>query len=642
MDKLLKNVQSILTAVCGIAMLLCFVPGLSWLAYVSVVAGSYFALGSAFASLKERTFDVNFLMVFAAIGAIVVRRVEDAAILLFLFSLSSTMEALAMAKTKSAIEGLVKLRPTQAIRVVGSNEERVAVEALSVGDLVRIPPFETVPVDGEVVDGASAVNQSAMTGESEPVAKKKGDNVLLGTQNMEGMLTVRVASPVGDSTLDRIVALVEDAQENKASGERISQWFGERYTVFVLGVFVVALVVRLYVAQQGWNEALYGALILLVALSPCALVISTPATTLSALAWAARNGILVRGGEYIERAGNIDVVALDKTGTLTYGRPTLREICVCETEVHPSHDGVACGPDAGCWLLGGPLHDGAKRLMRFAASVEQYAAHPVAQAVIRAARENEVDIPEATEHTTVPGLGVKGTVPDGAIVLGREQLLRDEGMHLPDTFVEHARELEYNGMTVALLASPDGLAALGFNDGIREESAEFIQTLKQNGVKKVVMLTGDMERTAEHVASELGLDAYHANLLPHEKTAVVEKMSKEGHVMMVGDGINDAPSLALAHVGVAMGGLGSDVALNAADVVLMHDRLDRIPELIRLGKRTQGIIRANLLFAASVITLLTLSSLFLRLPLPLAVIGHEGSTVLVILNGLRLLGGPGK
>jgi Cd2+/Zn2+-exporting ATPase len=630
----LRDVQTVLTALCGIALFASFVPGLELAAIAAVLFGSYFALKSAWASLSAREIDVNFLMVIAAAGAVVVGQPKDAAALLFLFSLSSTLESLAMARTKSAIEGLIKLRPDEAIRVERDGDRRVRVEELKKGELIRILPFEGVPADGTIAEGNSSVNQAAMTGESEPVPKAPGEQVLAGTQNMEGMLLVNVTSEVGDTALEKIVSLVREAQENKASGERISAWFGQRYTFFVIGVFAISLAVRSLLGH-GWHHSLYESLTLLVALSPCALVISVPATTLTALAWAARNGMLIRGGEFIERAGKIDTLAVDKTGTLTTGRPELVEICVCSTAAVGA--GGSCMEETACWAHGKEMSPDAERMLCLAAAAEQYSTHPIAEAIVRAARDKGLDVPEATSSTAVPGFGVAATV-NGTTVQAGQRRYFDQ---LDPFFIEHVESIQRRGMTVVILSAEGRFAALGLRDAPRTEAPAFLSQLKQAGVKSVVMLTGDTKQTAEAIASELELSDYRAGLMPEDKTRIIEDLMRDGaSVMMIGDGINDAPSLAKASVGVAMGGLGSDVALNSADVVLMHDRLDRVPQLLNLGKRTNGIIRANLLFASGVIILLTAFSLTGKLPLPLAVIGHEGSTVLVILNGLRLLRGP--
>lgn len=645
---LLKNLQLVLTGLCGIALLLCFLPGASSLAFASVLFGSYYALKTSFDSLRHRQVDVNLLMVVAAIGAVAVGQPKDAAALLFLFSLSSTLESYTMARTRSAIEGLVKLRPAEALRINNGVEERIKVEKIELGDLIRIPSFETVPVDGEIVEGNSSLNQAAMTGESVAVSKTVGDKVLAGTQNLEGMLLTKATSVVGNSTLDKIVHLVDDAQKNKASGERISAWFGQTYTFFVLGVFILSLGIR-YFLHVPFSDSLYQSLTLLVALSPCALVISTPATTLSALAWSAKNGILIRGGEFIERAGAITMVAVDKTGTLTVGRPELVEICVCDGKPllalarsnTTSTGGAAVCGEEGCWLKGSLMSETARRLLALAAGAEKYANHPVAEAVMHAAKSLGVDVLEAGQHQTVPGLGITATVDGQTVRIGQTKYLESEKIDLPPEFLIHVEKLQKQGMTVALLAVGDSLAALGFMDIARPEAKEFINQLHSAGVKQVTMLTGDTPETAYAVAAQVGVDQVQAGLLPDQKSAAVKKLGENGEfVMMVGDGINDAPSLAGASIGVAMGGLGSDVALNAADIVLMNDNLSRIPLIIKLGRRTNGIIRANLTFAISVILTLTVLSLFTHLPLPIAVIGHEGSTVLVILNGLRLLRGP--
>lgn len=650
MERLTKSLQLVLTALCGLfltgniaAQLAGNAQVATFTAYAAVACGAYFALGRAYESLSERRIDVDFLMVFAAIGAIVVHHPEDAAVLLFLFSLSSTMEALAMGRTKSAIEGLVRLRPSEVVRVSAAGDERVPVENLQIGDLVRVAAFETIPVDGEVDSGTSTVDQSAMTGESVPVTKGKGERVLGGTQNLDGLLVVKVLSTVGDSTLDKIVELVEQAQENKASGERISEWFGQRYTLFVIGAFAVAFVVRLAL-KVPVPDALYEALVLLVALSPCALVISTPATTLSALAWAARSGILIRGGQFVELVGQIDTVALDKTGTLTMGRPKLAEICVCAlVPVGGAFDPDRCDDESACWHGHGSLSDEAYRVLRSAAAVEQYAQHPIAEAIVRATRDNDVLVPQAVDHKLVPGQGAYGVVDGLPVYVGQVDFLAQNGIDVPLDFQHHVANLSESGMPMAMISVGHRIAALGFADTVRESAPSFVRELSALGVGNTVMLTGDRPSTAKRIAESVGLSESRAGLLPAGKAEAIQEMVTQGKsVMMVGDGINDAPALSSATVGVAMGGLGSDIALNSADVVLMHDRLERIPELVRLGRKTNRIIRANLLFAAGVIVTLTLSSFFTKLPLPIAVIGHEGSTVLVILNGLRLLSGPGK
>jgi Cd2+/Zn2+-exporting ATPase len=636
MTAFLRTLPGALTALCGLALLISFIPGMGVAAYLAVAFGSYGALRAAYESIQAREIDVNLLMVLAACGAIAVGRAEDAGVLLFLFSLSGALEEMAMARTRNAIEGLVRLRPSEAIRIVEGREERVAIEALTLGDRIRIPPFEAIPVDGAVIEGGSAIDASAMTGESHEVPVAPGDRLLAGTRNLSGSFVMEVGSTVGDSTLDKIVSLVQDAQDNKASGERISEWFGQRYTFFVLFAFAASLLIR-WKLGEGVGTAFYQSLTLLVALSPCALVISIPASTLSALAFAARRGILVRGGEFIERAGAIDTLALDKTGTLTVGQPRLVEICVCA----PTGVGTrGCTDEEACWRGEGEMSEDARGILLAAASIEAHSPHPVALAIKAAADARGIESLAVAQERAVPGLGIAGAVNGREVRVGQLRFLREEGVETPQEFIEHALELERSGLTVALVAYGERLAALGLADVPRAEAPQFLADAKRAGVTDVVMVTGDTHETASSVASSLGIGEVRAALLPAQKTEVIRELVQRGRrVMMVGDGVNDAPALAQATIGVAMGGLGSDIALNAADVVLMHDRLDRIPLLIRLGRRTNGIIRANLFLATGVMVVLTVLSLMNRLPLPWAVLGHEGSTVLVILNGLRLLRG---
>ncbi len=619
--------------------------------FAAVVFGSYFALAAAWRSIKRRSIDVNFLMVFAAAGSVILGHALEAAVLLFLFSLSSTMESFAMAKTRNAIEGLIRLRPDSAILVSSDGERTVPVEDLKIGDQIRVLPFENIPADAKIISGSTTVDQSAMTGESAPAQKRVGDLILAGTQNLESMIVAEVTAEVGNTLLEKIVELVRDAQDNKASGERISEWFGQKYTYFVLIAFGVMFVVRL-VLHQPLEQSAYGALTILVALSPCAVVISTPASTLSALAWAARNGILVRGGAYIELAGKIDTLAVDKTGTLTAGKPHLTEICVCTgvAEAVGAHANL-CVDEHACWSQGEEMSPDATALLRFAAAAEQYSSHPIADAIVNRAREMGIDVPEAVNATTIPGLGVTATIDGKQVRIGQRRFFESDGKFLEPEFAVHAEELQHKGMTVAILEVEGKMAALGLLDSPRPEAPDFLATMRRLGADRQIMITGDTPETAEAIAKQLDIQEYKAGLLPDDKTKLIHELIQKGRsVMMVGDGINDAPSMATATVGVAMGGLGSDIALNSADVVLMQDRLDKIPQLVQLGRQTNRIIRTNLYFASGVITILAIGSLlgdyyFPQLRnwiLPFAVVGHEGSTVLVILNGLRLLWGPGS
>jgi len=393
------------------------------------------------------------------------------------------------------------------------------------------------------------------------------------------------------------------------------------------------------------------------------LVISTPATTLSALAYSARRGILVRGGEFIESAGQIDAIAMDKTGTLTEGRPELVEICI-GSGVRPAavpvaaltaaarpNPASACGQDCHecscitCWHSGSPLSPEAARMLRVAAAAESVSTHPIAEAIVRAARRHELQWPSVEDHRTIPGLGIEATVEGQSVQVGQSKFFEE----LPGGFCEHVREMQDRGLTSVILRTTEGWAALGMRDVAREGATETIRQLQSMGVKNLAILTGDNPNTAQAIATQVGVTEVHAGLLPGDKLQILSDWIGQGRqVMMVGDGVNDAPALAKARIGIAMGGLGSEAALQASDVVLVQDRIERIPEMIALGRKTNRIIRANLFFAAGMILVLTLFSFFWpslfggEMPLPLAVLGHEGSTVLVILNGLRLLRGPGR
>ncbi|MBL8060353.1 MAG: cation-translocating P-type ATPase [Chthonomonas sp.] len=639
-----ERLQLILTTMCGFFLLLTLlsmIPGWfvgqpeQW-AIPSVACGAYFALGAAWRSLKGKSLDVNLLMLIAAVGAVVVGRIEDAAVLLFLFSLGSALEAMAMGKTQSAIEALVKLRPDQAILVEAGTDRTVPIEELKVGNQVRVLPFEPIPTDGKLVSASAGIDESALTGESVSVSKVAGDSVMAGTQNLDSMLLMEVTHAVGDSSLDKIVTLVREAQENQATGERISNWFGQYYTVFVIVAFALSLGIRMALSQP-YADAFYASLILLVALSPCALVISSPAASLSALAFAARKGALIRGGEYLEKAGHITVVAMDKTGTLTLGRPQVAEICIGSPALVST-----AGPDCAgitCWHPNEDLRADSREALRLAAAAEAYSTHPIAEAIVNQARALSIDIPEATSHQAHAGLGVEAVIGEKLVRIGQLKFFAND--ELPLDFEDHVNEIRSRGMTAVLMKADGQWAAIGLRDAVRSESPQLIEDLKKAGIKKLALLTGDNDVTAQAVAKQVGITDVRSALMPQDKLKFAEEWRKQGeHVMMVGDGINDAPALTAADLGIAMGSLGSEAALRAADIVLVQDRLQLIPTLIKLGRMTNAIIRANLVFAAGVVVTLTTLSFVIKLPLPIAVLGHEGSTVLVILNGLRLLRGP--
>ncbi len=615
----------------GLFLLLAAITGNHVFAYISIVLGSIEAVPAAWETLRERRLDVETLMLVAAVGSVLLNRPTEAAVLLFLFSLSKALEDMTMARTRNAIDALIRLRPSRVTVQRNGAELEIPVEEIVIGDVIVLPGFITAPVDGVIVTGTGSVDNSALTGESVPIPMEPGSSILAGARNLEFGLNFRATSTIEDSTLQKVVDLVEQAQENQGSGERTSQWFGERYTWFVLVASTVMFLAKM-AFHVPFRDAIYTSLTLLVALSPCALVISVPAAVLSAMGWAARNGILVRGGEFIEKAGQVTAITFDKTGTLTSGKPQLVEICLCDED-----PATQCQETDVCWSGKGDMSEESQRILALAAAAEAQSEHPIAHALRESADKNHVASLTATNVETVPGLGIRAVVDGRKIEIGQPKMFA--GI-MPDEFKHHIEEIQATGWTVAVIAVDGKLAALGFEDSPRDTAKGVLSKLTKMGLKHMTMLTGDNQRTASRVAGELGLSNYRAELMPGDKVSAIEEIAAKEHVMMVGDGINDAPALTKAFVGVAMGGLGSDIALNAADVVLMKDRLEAVPEIIALGKRTNRIIKANLFIGGGVITVLTLTSLIGILPLPIAVVGHEGSTLVVILNGLRLLRGP--
>lgn len=582
---------------------------------LAFVAGGVPAAIRAFGRLwRERVLDIDLLMVLAAVAAAAVGAGFEGAVLLSLFSLSTTLEARAMGRARRAVESLMALRPDHALRRApdGSVAE-VPVESLQAGDIVVLRPGARVPVDGEIVSGRGAIDESTITGESMPVGKGAGAQVFEATVNLDGVLDMRVARPLGESTVARMIALVTQAQAAKAPSERFSAWFGQRYTVAVLAGAVLAFAAFLALGR-GWEDALYRAATLLVAASPCAIVISVPAAILSALSAAARGGVLFKGGAALETLAAVRSFAFDKTGTLTTGRAEV-------TGLHP-----ADGDEDG--------------FLRLIAGLEAQSEHPIASAIRRAARARGLDPVAVHEVRAIPSEGVEGHDPDGPIWAGNNRMAMRMGVADDDplraVLADGAQTVVFLGRGARLL----GAARVA--DRPRESSAAGLAALRAGGVAQLAMMTGDRRAVAERVGAEVGLRAeeIHADLLPGDKVALVAAMTGAGKVAYVGDGVNDAAALARADVGIAMGAAGSEVALQAADVALLSEDMRRLAAAHRLARRTARIIRQNLAFALSAMVLLVIGGLFFDLPLPLAVIGHEGGTLLVVLNGLRLLGDP--
>ena len=582
---------------------------------VSYAAGGWEATRDGLRQLVRGRLDIDFLMVVAAIGAALVAEFAEGALLLFLFSLGHGLEHLAMSRARSAVTALARLAPTRArIRGADGRERDADAGEIVPGDLVVVRPGERIAADGEVVEGRSGVDQSPITGESMPVDKEPGAGVFAGTLNGDGALVVRATSPAADTVVARMVRLVSEAQASKSQAERAAERFTRIYVPCVLATTVAAIVVPPLAGWLAWNEAFLRAMSMLIGASPCALAISTPAAVLAGLARAARAGVLVKGGVHLESLGAIRAVAVDKTGTITRGRPE-----VAELRPLPGVD--------------------ARELLRIAASVEAASSHPIARAIHDAARAQGIDIPPATDSVAVKGKGVEATVEGVRAGVGR-----------PSLFVGHARlsadgavsalsdELAARAQTaMCVVHGTRALGAIGVSDRPRDEARTAVAALRALGCE-VVMLTGDNEATARAISREVGIDEVHAGLLPEEKIVRVKALvESRGAAAMVGDGVNDAPALAAATVGIAMGRGGTDVALEAADVALMSDDLTRLAFAVELGRATRTMVRRNVIFSMGVVAGLIPLTLLGVVPLPVAVVCHEGSTVLVALHGLRLL-----
>lgn len=606
-------------------------PRISWSLYVGAFFfGGFFTLREAINSIRAGRFEIDFLMLVAAAGAASLGEWGEGALLLFLFSLGHALEHYAMGRARRAIEALADLAPDTALVRNNGDVEEVDVDQLKLNDVVVIKPNEKIPADGFVIKGESSVNQAPITGESAPVDKKpvpdlqsaaqsvdrldSKHRVFAGTINQSGALEVQVTQLSTESTLAKVVKMVNEAETRVSPTQRLTDKFERYFVPAVLG-FVFLLLFAWVVLDEPFSASFYRAMTVLVAASPCALAIATPSAVLSGIARAANGGVLIKGGGPLESLGTVKAIAFDKTGTLTEGKPRLTD--------------VVASPEAT-----------EEQLLQVAVAVEELSDHPLASAVARDGRERlgDVSLPKANNLQSITGRGVSAEIDNQIVHIGKDDLFSEvAGTPLPEELRQHIEELEANGRTTMIVREGDRyLGVLGLMDTPRESAKAMIKELRELGVTRMIMISGDNQQVANAVAREVGIDEAWGDLMPNDKVESIKKLRQENGVAMVGDGVNDAPAMANATVGIAMGAAGSDVALETADVALMADDLSHLPFAVGLSRQTRRIIRQNLWFSLAMVAILVPAAT-LGLSMGFAVLFHEGSTILVVVNALRLL-----
>ena len=616
-----KKIELILTIISGFFTLsaiildLIHIPDLLTIPLfaIAVISGGFFIAIKGFKAISHLSFDMNFLVTIAVIGAFVIGEYMESAIVVFLFNIANTLESLSTNRARRAIKSLMELTPDYATLILGGNQIETKVEKVRVGEIILIKPGEKIPLDGEVVDGLSHVNQSPITGESKPVKKKKGDSLYSGTINGNGALNVRVKKVFKDSTVSRIKRLIEEAQSKKAKTQKFIDRFAQYYTPTVIGISFLIAIVPPLALNLNWSEWIYKALTILVISCPCALVISTPITIVSGLTLGTKNGVLTKGGQYLESIGSSKIFIFDKTGTLTKGKP--------EVSTVKSYNGFS-----------------ENKVMGIAYSIEKMSEHHLAKAIIGYAKSKNIKPFKVDKFRSISGRGIEAEINGKKYYLGNHRLFKEK--KLCNKVVDNdVKKLESKDKTVVYLGQDNKtIGVIAIADTLRNNAKETIKELKRLGIKKIAMLTGDNESVAKNVSSELEIDQYQAELLPQDKLNFINKFQeKYRNVVMVGDGINDAPALNLANVGIAMGGGGSDTALESSDIALLKDDLSKIPFIYRVSRKVTLLIRQNISFAIAVkLVFLILAGLGIA-TLWMAVIADVGATVLVVFNGLRAL-----
>ncbi len=599
---------------------------------ISYIFGGYYTLKMAFREISKLNFEIDFLMLVAAVGAAFLDKWAEGALLLFLFSMGHALEHLAMNKARKSIESLTKLSPKTALRKEGEEYVETGIEALEIGDIIKIKPNSTVSADGFLINGKTSINQAPITGESIPVDKEpvadpditfKSDTDIparnrayAGTLNGDNSIEIKVIRKAEDSTLNRLVTMVQEAQEKKSPTQLLADKFEKYYVPAVLALVVLLNFVFLII-DETWQESFYRSMAALVAASPCALAISTPSAVLSGIARAAKGGVLIKGGKPLEDLGTLKALAFDKTGTLTEGKPEMTDLVT----------------------LNGITDD---EILRSLIALESSSNHPLAKAIVRDGKtrlNNMNGFPEVINTEAVQGKGIKGEINGKQVRVGNLELYDDIG-GVPENVINRVKELEREGKTVMLIQNDKAFTGIvGLMDTPRKAAKSTLAKLKNIGISKMIMLTGDNQAVANAVASEIGITQAYGSLLPEEKVEkIIQLKNEESKIAMIGDGVNDAPAMANSTVGIAMGAAGSDVALETADIALMADKLEILPFAIALSRQAQNIVRQNLWISLGVVALLLPATILGWANIGIAVVFHEGSTLVVVLNALRLLG----
>lgn len=578
---------------------------------MTAVIGGYHAAKSGFYGLRSLSFDMNFLMTVAIIGAALIGEWEEGATVAFLFSFGNTLQTYTMDKTRQSIRALMELAPPEALVRRGNQEERLPIEEILVGDIIIVKPGERIAMDGVVKEGVSTVNQATITGKSIPVEKNIGDPVYAGTVNEYGALEIEVSKIAADSTLSQIMHLVEEAQAQKAPSQQFVEVFSKYYTPVVLITALGVMVIPWLFFGQSFDAWFYKGLVLLVISCPCALVISTPVSIVSAIGNSSRNGVLIKGGAYLEQMGTIRAMAFDKTGTLTYGRPAVTDIIPMDSSSEQT-------------------------ILSIAASIEKLSEHPLALAIVEKAKG--ISLKSTSNFKALVGRGAQADIEGQTIYIGNLRLFKELGLELSN-YEQEIEALQIQGKTVMLMGTKQGiLGIIAVADTLRDKSVDSIEALHKAGIKHVSMLTGDNQRVAASIAKKLKLDTFYSELLPQDKVNAVKELIKDyGRVAMVGDGVNDAPALALADIGIAMGVAGSDTALETADIALMSDDLGKLVYVIKLSRKTVAVIKQNISFSILIKIIFVILTFAGFVNLWLAVFADMGASILVTLNGMRLM-----